>query len=74
MRKLQKVNVCLELIKNNLSLVVKDNGVGIDEEKLKDPKSLGITGMQERVYPWGGTVKISGVKEKGTTVHVNVKC
>ncbi len=72
--KATKVNVCLELIKNNLSLVVKDNGVGIDEEKLKDPKSLGITGMQERVYPWGGTVKISGVKEKGTTVHVNVKC
>ena len=69
-----RVDVRLNFIKNNLELFVKDNGVGIDEEKLKDPKSFGLIGMQERIYPWGGTVEIKGEKGKGTTVMVNVKC
>ena len=67
-----KVNVNFTLNKNNLNLVVKDNGIGIDEDKLEDPKSLGLIGMQERLYPWNGTVTISGREGKGTTVTVNV--
>ena len=67
-----KADVSLNLIKNNLELMVKDNGIGIDEKKLKDHKSFGLIGMKERVYPWGGTVEINGIKGKGTTVNVNV--
>jgi signal transduction histidine kinase len=26
--------------------------------------------MRERVYPWGGKVAVSGVKNEGTTVEV----
>ncbi|MBL7127595.1 MAG: PAS domain S-box protein [Ignavibacteria bacterium] len=71
--KATEVKVNIKLIKNELSLVVEDNGVGIDEEKLKDSKSIGLIGMQERVYPWKGTVEITGEKGKGTIVQVNVK-
>ena len=28
--------------------------------------------MRERVYPWGGKVKISGIRGKGTTVMVSI--
>ena len=70
--KATQVNVNLNLIGNNLELVVKDNGIGIGEDKLKDSKSFGLIGMRERVYPWNGVVEIKRGKGKGTTVHVNV--
>ena len=67
-----KVNVSFTLKKNNLNLVVKDNGIGIQNDLINDSKSLGLIGMQERVYPWNGTVTISGSKGKGTTVNVKL--
>ena len=70
--KATKLDVKLQFLNNHLELVVRDNGIGIDEKCIKDPKSFGLTGMQERIYPWGGKVEIKGVKGKGTTVNVNV--
>ena len=70
--KATKVNVNITLANSKFEMIVADNGIGIDETKLNDPKSLGLIGMQERVYPWKGTVEITGEKGKGTVVHVNV--
>jgi len=53
-----------------LKLVVRDNGVGIDTEKIYDPRSFGIAGMRERVEISGGTLNISRIKGKGTQVVV----
>jgi len=55
-----------------LVLEVRDNGKGITEKQICDAKSFGIMGMQERVYLWGGEVKISGIREEGTTVRVSI--
>lgn len=71
--KASKVNVNIALTNNTLEMIVDDNGIGIDETKLKDPKSIGLIGMQERVYLWHGNVEIKGEKGKGTVVRVNVK-
>jgi two-component system sensor histidine kinase UhpB len=51
---------------------VEDNGKGITERQISSPKSLGFIGMRERVYPWGGEVKIEGKAGKGTTVTVTI--
>ena len=51
---------------------VSDNGKGIPKDKLNDPKSLGLFGMKERVYPWKGRVDIKVVEGKGTTVKVSI--
>ncbi|MFC2092548.1 PAS domain S-box protein [Bacteroidota bacterium] len=67
-----QVNVNFTLKNNVLNLVVKDNGIGINDDLINDPKSLGLIGMLERVYPWNGTVDIYGSKGKGTTVKVNL--
>ncbi len=53
-------------------LRVIDNGTGITEEQIHDPKSFGLIGMRERVHPWGGLVNIKGIPRQGTTVEVRV--
>jgi PAS domain S-box-containing protein len=49
-------------------LLVEDNGVGIDPEKITDPDSLGLLGMQERARALGGRVDVRRNKRKGTLV------
>jgi len=55
-----------------LIMNVKDNGVGIPEEKILNSKSFGIIGMQERTLLLGGDIKLKGVRDKGTTVTVSI--
>ena len=58
--------------KDGVELAVTDNGKGITEQEIADPKSFGLMGIKERVYSLGGIVTISGSKDKGTTVRVSV--
>ena len=67
-----KVKASLKDKDSKLVLEVKDNGRGITEKQISDAKSFGIMGMRERVYPWGGEVKISGMRGEGTTVRVSI--
>ena len=67
-----KVDISLKTVNSSLELIIKDNGIGIDASKIKDPKSIGLIGMQERVYPFKGIVDIYGEKDKGTTIKVNI--
>jgi PAS domain S-box-containing protein len=53
-------------------LRIRDNGKGITEKQISDPKSFGIMGMRERVRMWGGEVKIKGIPDEGTTVTVSI--
>lgn len=53
-----------------LVLEVRDNGMGIPEEKTLDPHSLGLLGMRERVRPFGGELLIQGIPGEGTTIRV----
>jgi signal transduction histidine kinase len=55
-----------------LSLKVSDNGRGITQKQIDDPKSFGIIGIRERVNLWGGSVRITGKKDMGTKVMVRI--
>jgi len=66
------VSVSLNENGSCLMLQVKDNGKGITEEELADPRSYGLMGMRERVQSWDGSIMISGMENKGTTVTVSI--
>lgn len=66
------VDAYLYLADDTLVMRVVDNGRGITEEELKDPRSFGLIGMRERVIPWGGEVKVKGLPGQGTTVEVTL--
>ena len=56
----------------NLELIVKDNGRGIAEDKVKSPMSYGIVGIRERLRRFDGTLEITGIPGKGTTLKVTL--
>ena len=67
-----KVNISLERQDGNAILQVTDNGRGISQSKLSDPKSLGLLGMRERALLLGGEVHIRRNDGEGTTVIVRM--
>jgi signal transduction histidine kinase len=73
-RHAQASAVQIKLIDNDDSIIleVKDNGRGITEEETKKPGSFGILGMRERVLLLGGTLTMTGIPGKGTTVRVEI--
>ncbi len=70
--KAKNVGVTLTKKKEEVLLEVKDDGKGITEKQISSPKSIGLIGMRERVHFFGGGVKISGKKDKGTVVTVTI--
>lgn len=70
--KATRVDVTVQADDGVLVLRVEDNGKGIEEGAAYRPKSLGFLGMRERVLPFGGTIEIAGVRDKGTKVKVSI--
>jgi two-component system sensor histidine kinase DegS len=62
----------MKIDRNNLILLVHDNGKGIADENIDRKKSFGITGMKERVELLGGKFTIHGTKGKGTLLSAEI--
>jgi len=69
--KATKVRVNIVKNDNKLSLEIEDNGIGLNESK-KNVDSYGLIGMKERVFLLQGELTIVGVKDKGTTIRVEM--
>lgn len=65
-----QVRVRLNEGSETLTLVVQDNGKGIEEGR--ETASLGILGMRERAWLLGGSVEISSGPRSGTVVTVKI--
>jgi PAS domain S-box-containing protein len=65
-----EVNLSKE--ENKVVLLVRDNGKGITEEEIANPKSFGILGMKERTRSLEGEFVITGASGGGTTVRVMI--
>jgi PAS domain S-box-containing protein len=70
--KASRVDVELKQEDENLTLEIRDNGVGIVEDTISNPASFGIMSMRERARHLGGRVTITGEPGKGTTVLVRI--
>ncbi len=64
------VKIVIAKNENSVKLFVKDDGKGIDKNKIDDPKSLGLLGIKERVRGLKGNLKIAGEQGKGTTIEI----
>jgi len=70
--KATKVKVSLKEKAGKIELKVRDNGKGITEEQVSNPKSFGLIGIKERAYYLGGKVVIKGLQDKGTTLTIRI--
>jgi len=66
------VEVILKETSGKVELEVRDNGKGITEKQVSDARSFGLIGMGERVHYLGGDLRISGARNKGTTVKASI--
>jgi two-component system sensor histidine kinase UhpB len=64
------IMVCLKQDGADTTLVVCDNGIGLEQWQILQPSALGLIGMRERIRPFGGTVTFAGSPGQGTTVTV----
>ena len=67
-----RVTASLKKGPRSVSLKIRDNGKGIEESQILDPRAFGLIGMRERARFWGGEVKISGAPGKGTLVALRI--
>jgi signal transduction histidine kinase len=67
-----KVEINLSAKDGLLLLEVVDNGRGIAEAAITNPKSFGIIGIKERVHSLGGEVDIAGTPNEGTRLTVKM--
>jgi PAS domain S-box-containing protein len=66
------VRLALRKQKNRVVLEVQDNGRGISERELKNPRSTGLLGMRERARLLGGELRILATPGRGTRVVVSI--
>lgn len=57
---------------NTITFAIRDNGIGVNEQQLLDPKSFGILGMYERAAQLQGKLTISGFPSQGSTLLLQV--
>jgi signal transduction histidine kinase len=73
----QGAEVQLDFDDHRVKLRIRDHGVGISAEKLKQlenpgaPTGLGLTGMKQRAQEQGGTFRLSS-DPRGTTIDVQL--
>lgn len=51
---------------------IKDNGKGIRKADIKNPMSLGLGGMRERIARVGGDFEVAALREGGTRISIRV--
>jgi len=66
------VHITLAERPRGFALRIRDNGGGISRQRVRDPQSIGLRGMQERAALIGGSFEIKGHRGKGTTIEVRV--
>ncbi|HSR68296.1 MAG TPA: PAS domain S-box protein [Acidobacteriota bacterium] len=67
-----QVHIRLEEDDGELSLTVRDNGMGIKKGRSGASNTFGILGMRERALLLGGRLEIAGEEGSGTTVSLRV--
>ncbi len=67
-------HVQVRLVRSSESVIleVQDNGRGISDEQISNPKSLGLLGIRERTLRLGGHFAVLGEEGRGTTVIVQI--
>jgi PAS domain S-box-containing protein len=57
---------------NNLKILIRDNGIGIPDQKLYSTDSFGLISMRERVLQWEGKITVRGKENEGTAINVSI--
>ena len=68
-----KCSISLIQKDETLILQITDNGIGVTLEQIENPKSYGLIGIRERLYPYVGRLSVIGNEGKGTTLTIKIE-
>ena len=68
----QRISIKLSLQGNNASIVVEDDGRGIDYTTVSDSHGIGLAAIHERAELIGAKVEISTRVAQGTSLTLNI--
>jgi signal transduction histidine kinase len=63
-----QIEISLQRSDGGFGICIRDNGVGFDPRNRQERASLGLTSMQQRIYPLGGELDIDSEPGHGTMV------
>ncbi|HEY1115198.1 MAG TPA: PAS domain S-box protein [Chitinophagaceae bacterium] len=66
--KAHQVEAILSLSPDTLTLQVSDDGIGFEQEKIATQKTLGLTGIRERIAAINGQFQLQTAPGRGTTI------
>lgn len=66
------ISVQLIQHENELTLMVEDNGIGFDTNKINSFEGIGLKNIQSRVAFLNGTINFDSTENKGTTIVIEV--
>lgn len=66
------ISVTVRCLGDSVALTIRDEGAGFDTGKIEPGRTLGLTGMRERVQLVNGSIEIDSSPGAGTTVSVRV--
>ena len=71
----EATEVCIKVKQAGDTLCIKigDNGIGIDNDKLKNPFSIGLIGMRQRADLVGASLDITSELKSGTCIQLIAK-
>lgn len=67
-----KINLDLNQIKDHLSLIFEDNGIGFTKEEIAERKGMGLRNLESRVERMNGQLTIDSKKNKGTSIIIEI--
>ncbi len=66
----KRLEVILDIDEDRIALTIRDDGIGISDERLHNQSTYGLRGLAERASFLGGTAKIFATHSGGTTVVI----
>jgi PAS domain S-box-containing protein len=70
-----KIDLILDVDEDRIALTVRDDGVGIRDDRLNDAAAYGLRGLRERAAFFGGTMTVRALttgSQHGTTVVITI--
>lgn len=56
----------------DINLIIEDNGIGFDPKAVKSSDGMGLKNIEKKVEQMGGTFSIDTIKDKGTTIIIDI--
>jgi two-component system sensor histidine kinase UhpB len=68
----KSIEVSLTLLENELQMLIKDDGVGMNMASVDQSQHFGLLGIRERVQGFHGSFSLLSEPNRGTAIHINI--